>query len=245
MSLWRRMRAELAGALRSMRYDLRGRPAEQPDGPDVTSTGLSTFPGALMEWRTAAPETDARPPRRFVAVTALCLLALVGAIGSYLLVTKGLAAADDRPVAAPVEPAAPTPAETAGPSPAGPAEPTSRTDDRIGPVTGAKAVQPGPVGTTAGAPPVATKNDISETHQQKPSTHRPPATTPECDCAAPPVPTPTIASPGDGTSPDPHGSTSGSPSAAPSGSTDPSPDASSGDTDGERRHGRRHWQKNG
>ncbi|MFC3988802.1 hypothetical protein ACFOZ6_10025, partial [Actinoplanes siamensis] len=105
MSLWRRIRGELAGAWRSVRYDLGRRPPEHPGGPEVTSTGLTTFPGSLMEWRTAEPVTDARPTRRFLAVAALCLLALAGAIGSYLLVARGLPAASQDPVAgAPLPP---------------------------------------------------------------------------------------------------------------------------------------------
>ncbi|WP_436522088.1 hypothetical protein [Actinoplanes sp. HUAS TT8] len=240
MSLWRRMRGELAGAWRSVRYDLRGRPGERPEGPDVTSTGLSTFPGSLMEWRTVPPETNATPPRRFVAVSALCLLALVGAIGSYLLVTRGLAAADDRPEAAPAVPAAPAP--PAVETPVDPA--TSTPDDAIGPPSRPKTVRPAPT-TTDAPPPEPTKTDMSGTAPQRATTHRPPVTTPECDCVTPPVPTPTVPSPSGSTASDPGGSTSVGPSATPGGSMDPSPGVSSGDTDGKQRHARRHWPKNG
>ncbi|GIF11861.1 hypothetical protein FHX34_102366 [Actinoplanes teichomyceticus] len=109
MSLWLRIRDELRGAWRSVKYDLGRRPAGRAAGPDVTSTGLSTFPGALMEWRTVPAEPDARPPRRLLGITALCLVALVGAIGSYLLVTRSLAdTRADRARAAAAPPAATT-----------------------------------------------------------------------------------------------------------------------------------------
>ncbi|MFI1988085.1 hypothetical protein [Actinoplanes sp. NPDC020271] len=240
MSLWLRVRGELAGAWRSMRYDLRGRAAERPDGPDVTSTGLSTFPGSLMEWRTATPETNARPPRRFVAVTALCLLALIGAIGSYLLVTRGLAAAGDRPLAAPSQPVVPTPADTPGTG-------TARPDDAIGPPSHPKAARPVPATTNVarGAAPVATKAGIAQTRPRRPAAHHAPAATPECHCVTPPVPTPTAPSPSVGHSPDPGGSPTGSPSVPPSTSTGPSAEPSDQTTDGDHRRDRRHWPKNG
>ncbi|BCY06561.1 hypothetical protein [Actinoplanes sp. L3-i22] len=244
MSLWLRMRGELAGAWRSFRYDLRGRPADRPDGPDVTSTGLSTFPGAQMEWRTVPPETDARPPRRFVAVTALCLLALTGAIGSYLLVTRGLAAADDRPAtttaAAPAPPGDPATADD--PTTAG--RPARPADDKIRTGTGPGAARPRPTTTDAPAPEPA-KVGISGGGTGRATPHRPPATTPECDCVTPPVPTPTVPATSDSTGPEPGGSTSAGASAGPSASTDPSAGASGEDTVGKRPHGRRHWQKTG
>jgi hypothetical protein len=227
------MRAELAGAWRSVRYDLRGRPADRPDGPDVTSTGLSTFPGSLMEWRTAAPETDARPPRRFVAVTALCLVALVGAIGSYILVTRGLAAAStDQPEAAPAPPSAAVAAAGA------PAESPVRTpvDDDPTARMGAKG-RP----RDAAARPAATQaRPAPGTAARKPAAHRPPATTPECDCVTPPVPTPTAPASSRAGGPEPGKPSATSPSVSPSASSEPSPGASDEDTGGSRRHWRRH-----
>ncbi|AEV82601.1 Major cell-surface adhesin PAc [Actinoplanes sp. SE50] len=204
MSLWRRMRGELAGAWRSVKYDLCRRPAEGTEGPDVTSTGLSTFPGSLMEWRTVPPETDARPRRRFVVVVALCALGLVGATGSYLLVTRGLAAAGEQPVAVP----APSPS----PSPSA----------RLGTVTG----RPRPTAThhraapaTAVAPISPTKAGISPERAIKPAPRR----SPVCHCVTPPVPTPTAAP---SSEPAPSPSVPTSASAPPSASAEPAPSTS-------------------
>ena len=80
MSVLRRVRAEVSGALRSVRYDMGRRPAEPPaDGPDVTSTGMNTFGGLTAEESAGTPKT--RVPRRAVLVTALGVLTIVGAAG--------------------------------------------------------------------------------------------------------------------------------------------------------------------
>ncbi|GID63260.1 hypothetical protein Acy02nite_11410 [Actinoplanes cyaneus] len=242
MSLWRRMRGELAGAWRSVRYDLRGR----PDSADVTSTGLSTFPGSLMEWRTAPPETDARPPRRFVAVTALCLLALAGAIGSYLLVTRGLAAAGDQPLAAPaaeMPASAPRTGAPGEPETGAPEEP----DDAIGPPSPTRTTPPVPGTThaTGAAVPVATGAGTSGIGTRRPPARHRPAATPECHCVTPPVPTPTAPSPSSGRTPGPAGSPSGSPAATPGGSAEPSASPSDPGADAGHRRDRRHWKKHG
>jgi hypothetical protein len=248
MSLWRRIRAELAGAWRSVRYDLGRRPAERPDGPDVTSTGLSTFPGSLMEWRTASPESDARPPRRFVAVTALCLLAVAGAFGSYLLVTRSLsAAAAEQP-----EAAAPQPPAVAREDREPAADPTAR----MGAVTHPQTALPRPATTpgrrAAGRPATGTGNggDGDGDGDQPAAPPRPgTTTTSKCDCVTPPVPTPTAPSPA-GSSPDPGSPSPSRPpvssaSVSPSASASPSPSGSDDDSAGERRRRHRHWQKTG
>ncbi|GLW32480.1 hypothetical protein Areg01_54180 [Actinoplanes regularis] len=236
------MRGEVAGALRSVRYDLGRRPAQRNDGPDVTSTGLSTFPGSLMEWRTVPEKTGAKPRRRYLSVTALCLLALVGAIGSYLLVTYGLAAAADRPEAAPAPPpsASATPAESPSASPAA-GEPTTRMG-AAGPgarTTGTHrgAVAPRPA-EAAHRPTGATKSTVT----RKPIVPRPPAGTPKCNCVTPPVPTPTAPAsvPAPAVTPP-----AVSESAPPGGSAEPSPDASDPSPRDGRRHRHRPWRNAG
>ncbi|MEU4691168.1 hypothetical protein [Actinoplanes sp. NPDC023714] len=90
MSLWRRIREEAAGAWRSVGYDLGRRPLPPaPAGdPDVTSTGMNTFGGSMVDMPSPLGGADAAPPRRFVAVTVFCLLALLGAGGSYFVATS-------------------------------------------------------------------------------------------------------------------------------------------------------------
>ena len=90
MSLLRRVRAEWAGALRSVRYDMGRRPVEPPSGgPDMTSTGMNTF-GGLIGGGAATGTPRTRMPRRAALVTALGVLTVVGAAGAYLGVVDGL-----------------------------------------------------------------------------------------------------------------------------------------------------------
>jgi hypothetical protein len=95
MNLWRTTRTEVAGAWRSLRYDMsRREPGPEPEviaQPDVTSTGMSTFGGPVDELRTGYQEFG-RPPRRMVAVSVFALLTLAGAAGSYFAVVNGLGA---------------------------------------------------------------------------------------------------------------------------------------------------------
>ncbi|MEU8661865.1 hypothetical protein, partial [Actinoplanes philippinensis] len=121
MSLWRNVRAETAGAWRSLCYDLGRRPESRRGGvPDVTSTGMSTFPGSLISLPAEPVAEPARPPRRFVAVAAFCALAAFGAAGSYLMATTAFAGRmTDPPAAVPEVAVAPRPpAFEAGPAPA-------------------------------------------------------------------------------------------------------------------------------
>ncbi len=97
MSLWRRTRTEMAGAWRSLRYDMGRRPASTgtpaaAPAPDVTSTGMSTFGGAPAADAHTGQHGYARPPRRTAAVAAFGVLAVVGAAGSYFAVVNGLGA---------------------------------------------------------------------------------------------------------------------------------------------------------
>jgi hypothetical protein len=90
MNAWRRTRNEMAGAWRSVRYDLgarRDQADEEPVG-DVSTTGMDTFGGALPTGHPIAPAS--RPHRRMVAVGAFGALAVAGAAGSYFLLANGL-----------------------------------------------------------------------------------------------------------------------------------------------------------
>ncbi|MEU8614167.1 hypothetical protein AB0C29_39890, partial [Actinoplanes sp. NPDC048791] len=117
MTMWRKARTEVAGAWRSVRYDL-GRPEPDADGPaaggtaaggtaaggtavrpgaghpDVTSTGFSTFGGAGLTGglRTSYGEQLVPRPRRIAAVSAFGVLAVAGAAGSYFAVVNGIGA---------------------------------------------------------------------------------------------------------------------------------------------------------
>ena len=118
MNMWRRTRTEMAGAWRSVRYDMGQRPAEPSAGPDVTSTGMSTFGGAV------GPATGS--PRRLVTVSAFGVLAAVGAAGTYFAVAGGLgalltekpAAAQPNPLVAAAPPAGDTSTASMGQGPA-------------------------------------------------------------------------------------------------------------------------------
>jgi len=76
MTLWRRTRTEVAGAWRSVRYDL-GRPGSgDPDLTPFGETGTHRY----------AP---VRRPHRLVAFAAAGTLAVAGATGGYLAVVTG------------------------------------------------------------------------------------------------------------------------------------------------------------
>ena len=214
MRVWRRTRTELAGAWRSMRYDLGRRPAEPPaDGPDVTSTGMNTFGGAAFDFGPEPIEMPVagrmpeprRSPKRAVAVSSLGLLTVVGAAGAYLVVVNGLLPMrDEGPAAAGTVPPATTAA--IGRSPRVP---------RKG--TGTKRADPAPVVTRAVVPPLPlppapapAPRKVSPIRTRKP-------TNPIC-CVNPPVPTPTAPA----SSPSPTTSTPPEPTTSPSASGDPS-----------------------
>ncbi|GGN91446.1 hypothetical protein GCM10010112_77650 [Actinoplanes lobatus] len=222
MSLWRNVRGEMAGAWRSVCYDLGRRPAGRDPQPDVTSTGMSTFPGSLVDLPGEPPRTDARPPRRFVAVTAFCALGLTGAAGSYLAATTTFAGEMAERPSAPPAVAAPLP------------------PDEVEPVGGVAGMGAVPVARER-RPRVVTKitptSVRSTARTTAPTTRRavtrPP--TPGCDCETPPAPTPTAAPSATSAEPD----ISASPSA--SGSVSPTPDISEPSGDSDRRH--RRWQR--
>ncbi len=199
MSLWRRTRTEVAGAWRSLRYDMGRRPrssaaavpsAAVPAAPDVTSTGMSTFGGVPAADLRTGHDGYARPPRRVAAVAALGVLAVVGAAGTCFAVVNGLgAAAPQRPAGAgayPLAAAAPPPADTG--------EAASNSGLGGGPAPRAT----GTTGTTAVAVPARTPTlPAAEPPPARPGPRRTgparPSTPPggDCDCRTPPVPTPT------------------------------------------------------
>jgi hypothetical protein len=230
MSLWRRTRNEMAGAWRSLRYDMGRRDDEMvvcaAPVPDVTSTGMSTFGGpAAAELREEYDEFT-RPPRRLVAVSAFGVLAVVGAAGSYFAVVNGLGAllGDGS--------AAPQPYPLAAAAPTGAAE----ADSIAGMGRGTTVVRPAPATTADPVPPAGPAGATTTLRTparsgQHPATPAEPGLPPEpdCDCLTPPVPTPTAypsASPSDSASPSPSPSESASPSPSDTASAEPSASAS-------------------
>jgi hypothetical protein len=235
MNLWRTTRTEVAGAWRSLRYDMsRRQPGPEPDVTpysDVTSTGMSTFGGPVDELRTGYQEFG-RPPRRMVAVSVFALLTVAGAAGSYFAVVNGLGALlrerPPAPQAYPMAAAAPPAGAGAGATAGiGHGDPPARARvARARPETTATAgaTSPAAVPTTA-VVPAAPRHTTPERGTR-------PTRTP-CTCVTPPVPTPTAPS----TSP----SATPSPSVTPGHSGDPSvsPSPSAKDGSGEPSHRKR------
>jgi hypothetical protein len=179
LSILRAARREVAGAWRSLRYDIHRRPgtADSPaDGyPDVTSGGLSTFGGPLAEGMDFDPFD--RPPRRLVAVTAFGALALAGAAGSYLAVINGLGALVGGPATPPPAPL-PLVAEPVR-SFSAPSGPTPRrVADTAAPTTGTPTPEAGDGRQS--------RPDRAQPARVRPRPPAPPVPTPCC-----PVPTPT------------------------------------------------------
>lgn len=220
MRVWRRTRTEMAGAWRSLRYDMGRRPSDPPaGGPDVTSTGMSTFGGTSWDFR-AGPEPTEMPiagrmprprrrgPRRAVTVSAFGLLTVAGAAGAYLVVVNGLVPLREQgPAAAATVPPAATAEAALGPAvrPATRVAKAPRTGTAIEP---RRVTAPGRTLALPPAPP-----DASPLRTTK--GRRPP--TPECACGNPPVPTPTAPA----SSPSPTPSAPAEPSATASGSSEP------------------------
>jgi hypothetical protein len=209
MNLWRRTRTELAGAWRSVRYDMGHRPAEPAEGPDVTSTGMSTFAGA-------APIPEQR--RRLVAVSAFGVLAVAGAAGAYFVVDGGLVAgkpaeAQPYPLAAAAPPADDSSTAGMGQGPASVGRPAA---------DAANAPAVDPVASVAAPAPLPSRG-LPRVSRVTPERAKPPAPQP-CACPTSPVPTPTQPSESPSASPSPSPSPSESPS--PSASASPSTSAS-------------------
>lgn len=212
MSLWRRTRDEMAGAWRSLRYDMGRRTdddaRDDAPAPDVTCTGMSTFGVPPAGSLRTGPDGPVRPPRGLVAVSAFGVLTVVGAAGSYFAVVNGLGSLLRESPSAP------------GPYPLAAAAPDGRGDGDVDSVAGmgrGAASVPGvartmPVPPTllSAPPPVqlpASPGGVPVRSAQPEKTGEP-----DCDCLTPPVPTPTAPpSP----SPDPSPSASAEPTPPP------------------------------
>ncbi|MET8146757.1 hypothetical protein ACIBSW_14755 [Actinoplanes sp. NPDC049668] len=229
MTLWRRARNEVAGAWRSVRYDLgrrgpdTGKAAPVPDSgagyQDVTSTGMSTFGGlGTGGLRTSYGDEVVPRSRRLAAVAAFGALAVAGAAGSYYAVVTGIdALVADRPAGAEPYPLA------AGEPPGARSDDQSHSGLGRGVVPGAPD---GPAPATAAPGTVRIPPQAGAVAARRPATPpRPrttvvgvtPATPPTECCLIPPVPTPTAPVP---TPQSP--SATASPSASPSDSASPS-----------------------
>ncbi|WP_306212068.1 hypothetical protein [Actinoplanes sp. RD1] len=206
MTLWRKTRTEMAGAWRSLQYDMNrpdpaaGLPARHAVREEVTSTGLSTF-GGVTGLRTAPAHEHAR--RRLLTVTAIGTLAVAGAGGSYVAVSNGIGAlGGDEPGAEPYPLAAAAPGAvhsnqgighgSAPELPAVSAEPGATLVQepladaiQVIPTTAATTALPGRT-TRAAAPPRTRPTKVE-------GAVTPPAGPTPCDCLTPPVPTPTAA----------------------------------------------------
>ncbi|MEV6489453.1 hypothetical protein AB0M20_12605 [Actinoplanes sp. NPDC051633] len=223
------MREEMAGAWRSLRYDMGKRDEHQPEPSfpeeDLTSTGMSTFGGAAdMSGGIVERSEHVRPPRRVAAVAAFGALAVTGAVGSYFAVVNGLGALLSE------EPAAPDPYPLAVDGPDGAMDDTLAANAGMGRGTTARP----PAGTTdpaaagavgaVGVPPVKLTQPAPRRTAAPGTRPAQPGGTPpneDCNCLTPPVPTPTA--PGTSVSP----STSASPSASASASASSEPPSSS------------------
>jgi hypothetical protein len=258
MTLWRRARNEVAGAWRSVRYDL-GRPdpdaekaAPAPGGEaryqDVTSTGMSTFGGfgTTGGMRTTYGDEVVPRARRLAAVVAFGALAVAGAAGGYFAVVTGIdALVADKPAGA-------EPYPLAAPAPAGPG--SDQSNSGIG--RGAVSVPGGRAPRTTATAPVVVRalpapagapaaRQRATSPRRDPVEDRAPAIRPPACCQMPPVPTPTAPapaphSPSPTAAPSPSEPAGASPSPGePTGTASPSPSGDGDGTGGDGGRGRR------
>jgi hypothetical protein len=216
MSVWRRSRTEVAGAWRSLRYDLGRRPSEPPaDGHDVTSTGMNTFGGTSWDRSYFDPEpiempvAGRMPPpqrastRRAAAVSVFGLLLVIGAAAAYLVAVNGL-----------------VPLRDEGPAAAGTLPPAPRSttaEARIGHPPAVPKAKPRTVIETT-RPETGKPAEVAAKPPEKASPIRTTDPANPICCTNPPVPTPTAPS----SSPSATASATTSPSASVSESLDPS-----------------------
>jgi len=227
MNPWRRTRSELAGAWRSVRYDLGKRPDaglpydDHDPVADVTSTGMSTFGGPLAGEPYTGYDVDhaRRPPRRVAAAGAFGALAVVGAAGSYFAVVNGLGSLlTQTPAGAEPYPlAVAAPPEQEADSTAGMGRGSARSFEEPKPAT--VLVVPTTAATTTPPPAAVARQVTARTTATPPRRTATPAAPapPVCDCMTPPVPTPTAPSP----TPSPSDSPSASPTPTDSEPADP------------------------
>ncbi|AGL15472.1 hypothetical protein [Actinoplanes sp. N902-109] len=181
MTLWRTARSEVAGAWRSLRYDLSRRGAYPRPYAEVTCP--QTFGRAGVH----------RRPGRPVAVAAFGTLAVAGAAGGYFAVVNGVGPLTGEAGTEPYPLAAAAPEAThqelaheelGTGAPRKPAPPPAATI-RVVPTTAATTSVPRQDPTTSPAPRGTTvAHPVRTTVAPLP-----------CDCLTPPVPTPTFAPP--------------------------------------------------
>ncbi|MCW6008529.1 hypothetical protein K1W54_28895 [Micromonospora sp. CPCC 205371] len=159
----RRVSREVAGAWRSLQYDM----ARRPESASVDVTTDVLYP----EY-----EATERPRRKLLAATTFGALSLAGAAGTYFAVVTGLGAlsADEPagqphalPAVAPSSPGAPQRQPAATPATMPPTAQVGRRTTPPPPKPPPRRTRPGPAGG------------------------RPPAPSPTCACVTPPVPRPT------------------------------------------------------
>ncbi|WP_433726562.1 hypothetical protein ACQP2Y_09845 [Actinoplanes sp. CA-051413] len=247
MTMWRKARTEVAGAWRSVRYDL-GRPEPDADGPaadrpaggtavrpgaghpDVTSTGFSTFGGAGLTGglRTSYGEQLVPRPRRIAAVSAFGVLAVAGAAGSYFAVVNGIGAlVGEKPAGAEPYPlAAEAPRGSEGDlSNSGLGRGTAYAPGGRPPAAATTTAEPVPgsirvLPTTAGGKAPLAPPAVAPVAPRTTAAGKPETRPTDC-CLSPPVPTPTAPVP------TPHSpSATPSPSSSPDGSDSPAPSES-------------------
>ncbi|AGZ40228.1 hypothetical protein [Actinoplanes friuliensis] len=204
MTLWRRTRTEVAGAVRSVRYDMGRREADEPGPsplsgvtafPDVTSTGMSTFGGAGVTGglRTSYGDEFMPRPRRLAAVAAFGVLAVAGAAGSYFAVVNGIGSlAGEKPAGAEPYPLAAEAPHTGELSNSGFGRGTAAVPDEGRTETAPAQIRVVPT-TAAGAAAAAVEPGVTQARPQQTTVERTtPATRPTSCCLNPPVPTPTV-----------------------------------------------------
>jgi hypothetical protein len=236
MSLLRKARAELTGAMRSVQYDLGRRPVEPPSGgPDMTSTGMSTFGGHLTGDPMATP---ARARRRTALVTAFAVLTVAGAAGVYLGVLNGLGSLLD---------GVPASAGTLGPQPVATVSFTPNSGLGRDPAADGPGSTPPAVASSTATSVASSVVPINPANPPNPAYPAPPARnaspirtkTPargEAGGDSPPVPTPTAPT---SASPSPSGDPSGSSDPSDAGDPEPSETSATPDDSAEPHHS---WQ---
>ena len=213
MSLWRSINNELSGAWRSLRYDLDRRSVRARD-----LGSADRFAGT--------PPPSGRPPRRFVAISAIGVVALIGAAGSGLAVVNGLgplpaeepAAPQSFPLVAEAAPrlTAPTAVRTTRKARSGRPAPTAPAPKRRRTAVAATPVRP----TTEATVPAPVARPLPRIRITPTTPHtfaRPPST--PCVCTTPPMSAPT--SPSSQMSPTGHPSITPSPFASSSATPEP------------------------
>lgn len=202
MSILRAAREEVAGAARSLRYDL----------TLVRPTTRRALPGRDGTDRLALPD---RRVRRLPAAAGVGALVLAGAAGTYFAVLTGLGALIDN--ATPVAPVARGAMPVDGPGHFAAAEPADHAAGHAGAARSGRVAAPPTAAPVFPLPTVAAGRPEATTAGEVPV----PTPAPSCVCEVLPVPTPSApgptvtATPTDAPSPTPSNSPTATPSAGP------------------------------